>query len=136
MGVTVADARFMKPLDVELIRRLAGEHDAMLTVEENAIGGFGAHVLHFMVLDGLLDDVSTNMGWARLWMIIRARAGMKYPLIMPAQDTALMEGAGSLTEHGGGEAGPGVGSPRCRSWLRDVLKHEPRLLNGIYPICR
>lgn len=58
MGVTVADARFMKPLDVDLIRRLAREHDAMLTVEENAIGGFGAHVLHFMVLDGLMDDVS------------------------------------------------------------------------------
>lgn len=59
MGVTVADARFMKPLDVELIRRLAREHDAMLTVEENAVGGFGAHVLHFMVLDGLMDDVSS-----------------------------------------------------------------------------
>ncbi|CAN0421855.1 unnamed protein product, partial [Hapterophycus canaliculatus] len=56
MGVTVADARFMKPLDVDLIRRLAKEHDAMLTVEENAVGGFGAHVLHFMVLDGLMDD--------------------------------------------------------------------------------
>lgn len=58
IGVTVADARFMKPLDVELIRRLAKEHDAMLTVEENAVGGFGAHVLHFMVLDGLMDEVS------------------------------------------------------------------------------
>lgn len=57
MGVTVADARFMKPLDADLIRRLAGEHDAMLTVEENAIGGFGAHVMHFMVLDGLMDEV-------------------------------------------------------------------------------
>lgn len=61
MGVTVADARFMKPLDVELIRRLAKEHDAMLTVEENAVGGFGAHVLHFMVLDGLMDDVRTHI---------------------------------------------------------------------------
>lgn len=61
MGVTVADARFMKPLDVELIRRLAREHDVMLTVEENAIGGFGAHVLHFMVLDGLMDDVSIKL---------------------------------------------------------------------------
>lgn len=58
MGVTVADARFMKPLDADLIRRLASEHDAMLTVEENAIGGFGAHVMHFMVLDGLMDKVS------------------------------------------------------------------------------
>ncbi|CAB1113684.1 unnamed protein product [Ectocarpus sp. CCAP 1310/34] len=61
MGVTVADARFMKPLDVDLIRRLAGEHDAMLTVEENAVGGFGAHVLHFMVLDGLMDDGNLKM---------------------------------------------------------------------------
>ncbi|CAN0306305.1 unnamed protein product, partial [Pylaiella littoralis] len=61
MGVTVADARFMKPLDVELIRRLAKEHDAMLTVEENAVGGFGAHVLHFMVLDGLMDDGNIKM---------------------------------------------------------------------------
>ncbi len=57
MGVTAADARFMKPLHVDIIRGLAGEHDAMLTVEENAVGGFGAHVLHFMVLDGLMDDV-------------------------------------------------------------------------------
>lgn len=57
MGVTVADARFMKPLDTDLIRRLAAEHQVMLTVEENAVGGFGAHVLHFMALDGLLDQV-------------------------------------------------------------------------------
>lgn len=57
MGVTVADARFMKPLDVDLIRRLASEHNVMLTVEENAIGGFGSHVLQFMVLDGLMDKV-------------------------------------------------------------------------------
>ncbi|CAM9338849.1 unnamed protein product [Scytosiphon promiscuus] len=61
MGVTVADARFMKPLDVDLIRRLAKEHDAMLTVEENAVGGFGAHVLHFMVLDGLMDHGNLKM---------------------------------------------------------------------------
>lgn len=57
MGVTVADARFMKPLDVDLIRRLASEHDVMLTIEDNAIGGFGSHVLQFMVLDGLMDKV-------------------------------------------------------------------------------
>jgi len=58
MGVTDADARFMKALDVDLTRRLAGEHDAILTLEENAVGGFGPRVLHFMVLDGLMDDVS------------------------------------------------------------------------------
>jgi len=56
VGVTVADARFMKPLDTELIRELARNHDALITVEENMIGGFGDHVLHFMALDGLLDN--------------------------------------------------------------------------------
>jgi len=56
VGVTVADARFMKPLDTELIRELARDHDALITVEENMIGGFGDHVLHFMALDGLLDN--------------------------------------------------------------------------------
>ncbi|KAG5189991.1 thiamine diphosphate-binding protein [Tribonema minus] len=56
LGVTVADARFMKPLDVELIRDLARRHSVLVTVEEGAVGGFGDHVLHFMALDGLLDD--------------------------------------------------------------------------------
>lgn len=54
--VTVADARFMKPLDRHLIRRLAKDHDVLITVEEGSIGGFGDHVLHFMALDGLLDN--------------------------------------------------------------------------------
>ncbi|XP_074571462.1 putative 1-deoxy-D-xylulose-5-phosphate synthase 2, chloroplastic [Curcuma longa] len=52
---TVADARFCKPLDVELIRRLANEHEILITVEEGSIGGFGSHVLHFLTLSGLLD---------------------------------------------------------------------------------
>jgi len=56
IGVTVADARFMKPLDIDLIRSLAKSHKALITVEEGSIGGFGDHVLHFMALDGLLDD--------------------------------------------------------------------------------
>ena len=55
VDVTVADARFMKPLDIDLIRRLAAEHEVIITVEEGSIGGFGDHVLHFMALDGLLD---------------------------------------------------------------------------------
>ncbi|CAM9208074.1 unnamed protein product, partial [Chrysoparadoxa australica] len=55
LGVTVADARFMKPLDVDLVRRLVKDHDVLLTVEEGTIGGFGDHVLHFLALDGLLD---------------------------------------------------------------------------------
>jgi len=56
IGVTVADARFMKPLDIDLIRSLAKEHSVLVTVEEGSVGGFGDHVLHFMALDGLLDD--------------------------------------------------------------------------------
>lgn len=56
VSVTVADARFMKPLDRELISKLASEHDIMITIEEGSIGGFGDHVLHFMALEGMLDD--------------------------------------------------------------------------------
>lgn len=56
LGVTVADARFMKPLDVDLIRQLADEHSVLITVEEGSIGGFGDHVSHFLSWDGLLDD--------------------------------------------------------------------------------
>jgi len=55
LSTTVADARFAKPLDEALIRRLAREHEALLTVEEGAMGGFGAFVLHFLARDGLLD---------------------------------------------------------------------------------
>lgn len=54
--VTVADARFMKPLDRELITMLAEQHDILITVEEGSIGGFGDHVLHFMALEGMLDN--------------------------------------------------------------------------------
>lgn len=53
--VTVASARFCKPLDIELIRRLCQEHEFLITVEEGTIGGFGSHVSQFMALDGLLD---------------------------------------------------------------------------------
>ena len=56
LATTVADARFAKPLDTELIRRLARSHEVLLTVEEGAAGGFGAHVLHFLAGEGLLDN--------------------------------------------------------------------------------
>lgn len=55
ISVTVVDARFCKPLDTELIRRLANEHEILITVEEGSIGGFGSHVSHFLSLSGLLD---------------------------------------------------------------------------------
>jgi len=52
---TLADARFMKPLDEELVAQLAKESDVLLTIEEGSKGGFGAHVLHFLTDAGLLD---------------------------------------------------------------------------------
>lgn len=55
LSTTVVDARFAKPLDQDLIRRLAKEHEVLITVEEGAIGGFGAHVSHFLSHEGLLD---------------------------------------------------------------------------------
>ena len=56
LSVTVADGRFMKPLDVDLVRQLADDHGVLITIEEGSIGGFGDHVLHFLSLDGLLDE--------------------------------------------------------------------------------
>ncbi|MEW5421499.1 1-deoxy-D-xylulose-5-phosphate synthase [Amorphus sp. 3PC139-8] len=55
VSTTVADARFAKPLDVELLRRLAREHQILITIEEGAVGGFGSHVLHTLASEGLLD---------------------------------------------------------------------------------
>ena len=55
LSVTVADARFAKPLDEEMILRLAREHEALITVEEGALGGFGAFVLQLLASKGALD---------------------------------------------------------------------------------
>ncbi|KAH9712669.1 putative 1-deoxy-D-xylulose-5-phosphate synthase 2 [Citrus sinensis] len=55
ISVTVADARFCKPLDTDLIRQLANEHEILITVEEGSVGGFGSHVCHFLTLSGILD---------------------------------------------------------------------------------
>ncbi|KAL0350196.1 UNVERIFIED_CONTAM: putative 1-deoxy-D-xylulose-5-phosphate synthase 2, chloroplastic [Sesamum radiatum] len=55
ISATVADARFCKPLDTDLVRRLAKEHEILITVEEGSIGGFGSHVCHFLTLNGILD---------------------------------------------------------------------------------
>jgi 1-deoxy-D-xylulose-5-phosphate synthase len=82
-STTVADARFAKPLDEELIGQLARHHDVLLTVEEGAAGGFAAHVMQFLALTGLLDN------------------GLKFrPLVMPdtfleqASPEALIKRAG------------------------------------------
>ncbi|HKN10468.1 MAG TPA: 1-deoxy-D-xylulose-5-phosphate synthase [Pseudomonadota bacterium] len=55
LPATVADARFAKPLDTDMLLRLAREHEVLITIEEGAIGGFGAHVLHTLAEQGVLD---------------------------------------------------------------------------------
>jgi len=55
LSTTVADARFAKPLDTDLVRRLAREHEVMITIEEGAIGGFGSYVLQTLADTGMLD---------------------------------------------------------------------------------
>lgn len=55
LSCTVADARFCKPLDEDLVKRLAREHEVLITIEEGAIGGFAAHVLQFLAKNGHLD---------------------------------------------------------------------------------
>ncbi|KQV68188.1 1-deoxy-D-xylulose-5-phosphate synthase [Rhizobium sp. Root1220] len=56
LSTTVADARFAKPLDHDLIRQLARHHEMLITVEEGSVGGFGSHVLQFLATEGLLDN--------------------------------------------------------------------------------
>ncbi len=56
IGVTVADARFAKPLDTELIEQLARHHQGLITLEQGADGGFGSAVLHHLARRGLLDS--------------------------------------------------------------------------------
>jgi len=55
LSTTVADARFCKPLDQDLIRDLVEKHSLLITVEEGAVGGFGSHVMQFLAMNGLLD---------------------------------------------------------------------------------
>jgi 1-deoxy-D-xylulose-5-phosphate synthase len=60
LSTTVADARFAKPLDTDLLLRLAREHEVLITIEEGAIGGFGSHVLHTLAEHGVLDRLKVR----------------------------------------------------------------------------
>jgi 1-deoxy-D-xylulose-5-phosphate synthase len=53
---TIADARFTKPLDRELILSLAEDHEALITIEEGAVGGFGSHVAQLLAEEGVFDS--------------------------------------------------------------------------------
>ncbi|MEQ1710260.1 MAG: 1-deoxy-D-xylulose-5-phosphate synthase, partial [Hyphomicrobium sp.] len=110
LSTTVADARFMKPLDTALIARLAREHEVLIMVEEGSVGGFGSHVLHHLAEAGLLDrglkvrslvlpdkfvehDVPGKM---------YERAGLNAPGIVDAVFAAL--GREIVSHEGGGRA--------------------------------
>ena len=56
LSTTVADARFAKPVDEELIRRLASDHEVLVTIEEGSIGGFATQVMHVLAIGGLFDS--------------------------------------------------------------------------------
>ncbi len=56
LTATVADARFAKPLDTDLVKRLAREHEVLVTVEEGAVGGFAGHVMQYLAWEGLLEN--------------------------------------------------------------------------------
>jgi 1-deoxy-D-xylulose-5-phosphate synthase len=56
LSATVADARFAKPLDTDLVLRLAREHEVLVTIEEGAIGGFGSYVMQALAEHGALDS--------------------------------------------------------------------------------
>src|SRR5687767_8007596 len=56
LSTTVADARFAKPIDADLLVRLARQHEALITIEEGSIGGFGSHVLRELAERGMLDE--------------------------------------------------------------------------------
>jgi 1-deoxy-D-xylulose-5-phosphate synthase len=56
LSTTVADMRFAKPIDTDLVTRLAAGHEVLITVEEGSRGGFGAHVLQYLSDEGALDQ--------------------------------------------------------------------------------
>lgn len=61
LSTTVADARFAKPLDEDMILKLARDHEVLITVEEGSVGGFGSYVLHLLTDRGALDRGSLKM---------------------------------------------------------------------------
>src|SRR5205085_11276848 len=56
LSTTIADARFMKPLDTELVLKLARDHEILITIEEGSVGGFGSHVAQYLTDHGALDS--------------------------------------------------------------------------------
>jgi 1-deoxy-D-xylulose-5-phosphate synthase len=104
LSTTVADARFAKPLDEELVARLAREHEVLIIVEEGAVGGFASHVLHFLARHGLLEtglkvrplimpDVFTDQAKPEAMV---AEAGLDSTGIVRAVFAALGQGTAAI----------------------------------------
>ena len=106
LSTSVADMRFAKPLDHALIRRLAATHDVLVTVEEGAAGGFGAHVLTWLSDEGL-TDAGLKVRTLRLPDIFQdhdnpakqyAEAGLDAPAIVACVLEALRHNSVGLIE--------------------------------------
>jgi 1-deoxy-D-xylulose-5-phosphate synthase len=106
LSTTVADMRFAKPLDHGLIRKLAATHEVLLTVEEGAAGGFGAHVLTWLSDEGL-TDAGLKVRTLRLPDIFQdhdspakqyAEAGLDAPAIVAAVLEALRHNSVGMIE--------------------------------------
>ncbi|BCH53476.1 1-deoxy-D-xylulose-5-phosphate synthase [Agrobacterium vitis] len=101
LPTTVADARFAKPLDLDLIRQLARHHAVLITVEEGAVGGFGSQVLHMLANEGLLDHglKVRSLVLPDLWMdqakpdVMYEKAGLDAKGIVSTVFTALSRDA-------------------------------------------
>jgi 1-deoxy-D-xylulose-5-phosphate synthase len=100
LSTTVADARFAKPLDHDLIRQLARDHEIVVTIEEGAVGGFGSHVMQFLANDGLLDHglKVRSLVLPDVWMdqakpeVMYAKAGLDRAGIVKTVFSALGRG--------------------------------------------
>ena len=106
LSTTVADLRFAKPLDEALIRRMLTTHEVAVTIEENAIGGFGAHVLTMASDEGLIDG-GLKLRTMRLPDIFQdqdkpevqyAQAGLDADAIVETVLKALRHNSANVTE--------------------------------------
>jgi 1-deoxy-D-xylulose-5-phosphate synthase len=107
LPTTVADARFAKPLDHDLIRQLAAHHEMLITIEEGSVGGFGSQVMQFLASEGLLDNglKIRTLVMPDIWMdqakpeVMNAKAGLDRAGIVQTVFRAL--GYGRIVEAAG-----------------------------------
>ncbi len=107
LSTTVADARFAKPLDHDLIRQLAAHHEILITIEEGSVGGFGSQVMQFLANESLLDSglKIRSLVMPDIWMeqakpeAMNARAGLDRAGIVQTVFRAL--GHGRIVEAAG-----------------------------------